>query len=210
MVCKICQTRRPRRYCPGVGGEICTVCCGTERENTVSCPLDCVYLQEARMHEKHPGIDPAQDPHRDIRVGDEFVSDNSQLIFSLVRATRDAGLGAGAIDDDVRDALESLIKTYRTLQSGLYYESRPTNPIAASIYENLQRAVAEFRKQSAETMAITTVRDADILGALVFVVRTGYQFNNGRRRGRAFLDFLRKSTGAEYSAPTPRSPLLTP
>ena len=50
--CAICHTRRPRRYCPGVRGHICPVCCGTERENTVSCPLDCPYLREARVREK--------------------------------------------------------------------------------------------------------------------------------------------------------------
>ena len=52
MPCAICQIRRPRRFCPGVRGDICSLCCGTEREVTVNCPLDCEYLQEARKHEK--------------------------------------------------------------------------------------------------------------------------------------------------------------
>ena len=45
MNCAICETRRPRRYCPGVRGEICAICCGTAREVTVDCPLDCPYLR---------------------------------------------------------------------------------------------------------------------------------------------------------------------
>jgi len=36
-----------------------------------------------------------------------------------------------------------------------------------------------------------TLRDADVLGALVFLQRLELQHNNGRRRGRAFVDFLR-------------------
>jgi hypothetical protein len=43
----------------------------------------------------------------------------------------------GAVDSDVRDALESLIRTYRTLQSGLYYETRPTNLIAAGLHQRM-------------------------------------------------------------------------
>ena len=35
------------------------------------------------------------------------------------------------------------------------------------------------------------LRDADVLGVLVFLERLELQHNNGRRRGRAFLDFLR-------------------
>ena len=46
--------RRPKRFCPGVRGDICTICCGTEREITVDCPLDCVYLREAHQHVGKP------------------------------------------------------------------------------------------------------------------------------------------------------------
>ena len=33
--------------------------------------------------------------------------------------------------------------------------------------------------------------DADVLGTLVFLQRLEFQHSNGRRRGRAFFDFLR-------------------
>jgi len=36
-----------------------------------------------------------------------------------------------------------------------------------------------------------TMRDTDVLGALVFLQRLELQNNNGRRRGRAYFDFLR-------------------
>ena len=49
MKCRICDTRKPRRYCPGVTGDICSICCGNEREVTVDCPLDCPFLVEARV-----------------------------------------------------------------------------------------------------------------------------------------------------------------
>ncbi len=54
MKCVICEVRTARRHCPGVRGEICSVCCGTERENTIACPFDCTYLREARLREKRP------------------------------------------------------------------------------------------------------------------------------------------------------------
>ena len=51
MLCAICGVRKARRFCPGVRGNICTLCCGTEREVTVDCPLDCEYLQEAHRQD---------------------------------------------------------------------------------------------------------------------------------------------------------------
>ncbi len=94
------------------------------------------------------------------------------------------------MDSDVRDALESLIRTYRTLQSGLYYETRPTNLIAAGLHQQMQEAVEGLRKELAEKNAMP-IRDAEILGTLVFLERVELHENNGRPRGRAFIDYLR-------------------
>jgi hypothetical protein len=208
--CKICEKRRPRRRCPGVGGEICAVCCGTERENTVSCLLDCEYLREAREHEKRQELDPEKMPNRDIRVTEEFLERHAALVAAMIRGVVTAGLGVtGAVDQDVRDALESMVQTYRTRQSGLYYESRPQNLLAARIQELIESGLAEYRKASAERLGMETVRDADVLGTLVFLERVGLQFDNGRRRGRAFLDFLRGHAAVDESG-AGASPLVLP
>jgi hypothetical protein len=196
MACKICETRRARRQCPGVGGEICPVCCGTERENSVSCPLDCEYLRDARRREKPREIDPESVPNRDIHVSDEFLEDHAVLAGAMMHGLVTAALGTpGVVDLDVREALDSLVRTYRTLQSGLYYESKPANPLAARICELMQKGLEEFRKTSAERLGVVAVRDADILGVLVFFQHMELPLNNGRRRGRAFLDFLLQQVG---------------
>ena len=45
-----------------------------------------------------------------------------------------------------------------------------------------------------------SVRDADVLGILVFLQRLEIQHNNGRRLGRAFIDFLRTNFPAKEPA----------
>lgn len=188
-LCKICNTRRPRRFCPGVGGDICSICCGTEREVTVDCPLDCEYLIESRVHEK-PG--PAGDPpNEDIKVSERFLRENETLVTVLGRAVLQAGLSVpGAVDSDVREALEALIRTYRTLESGLYYETRPDNPIAARIAGMVQESVAEYRRQQQERTGMAGTRDSAILGVLAFLQRAEVLRQNGRKRGRSYLHFL--------------------
>jgi hypothetical protein len=175
-----------------VHGDICTICCGTEREVTVDCPLDCIYLQEAHKHERTAPADPSSFPNQDIRVTEEFLREREPLLLYTARTLLDAALAThGATDFDVREALESLVRTYRTLQSGVYYETRPSNPIAGNVFSLVQSGVAEFRKLETERTGMAQIRDADILGILVFLQRLELDNNNGRKRGRAYLDFLR-------------------
>src|SRR4026209_2836103 len=134
MACKICEIRRPKRSCPAVHGEICSLCCGQQREMTLDCPLDCEYLQEARRHERAVPVKPDEFPNQDIRVSDTFIRDHEELLMALGRALLHPGLGTpGAVDFDMREALAALIRTQRTLESGLYYETRPENPVAAEL-----------------------------------------------------------------------------
>jgi hypothetical protein len=210
MACAICETRRPRRFCPGVRGEICSLCCGTEREVSVDCPLDCEYLIEARKHEQSRGLKPDQLPHSDIHFSEELIAKNQGLLTFLSGAVVKVALGTpGAVDSDVRDALESLVRTYRTLQTGLQYESRPTNPIADAMYGHLQGALQEFRRSEVEQLGITRTRDADVLLVLAFLHHFSIDRDNGRKRGRAFVDALRGfHEGIEPPAPEPDSLVL--
>lgn len=208
MKCKICDTRKPRRHCPGIHGEICSICCGNEREVSISCPLDCPYLVEARQHEKPNEVNIEDVPNRDVQVTEEFLREHEPLFVFLSSRLLEAALGPyGAVDSDVRDALQSLIRTYRTLQSGLYYETKPANLIAAGIHQRMQEAIDALRKQLAEKNAMP-IRDAEILGTLVFLERVELHQNNGRPRGRAFIDYLRTYFPHGQESAAPASPLI--
>jgi hypothetical protein len=192
MTCKICESRRARRFCPAVGGQICSLCCGQEREMTLRCPFDCEYLQEARKHERPAAVNPDQFPNRDIKIDETFLYQNEALLIAMGRAVIDAALAtAGAVDSDLREAFEALIRTQRTLQSGLYYETRPENPIAAELCRRIQAAIEEFRRVERENLQMAKTRDADVLGILTFLQRMELDRSNGRKLGRAFIDFMR-------------------
>ena len=212
MVCAICQVRRPKRFCPGVRGEICAICCGTEREISVTCPLDCEYLQDARRHEKPAVLEMANLPNQDIQVTESFLHGNEELLVFLGQTLNTAALGTpGVADFDIRDALEALIRTYRTLQSGVYYETRPDNALANRLFGIVQEGVTEFRREEQQKTGMPKTRDADVLGLLVFLQRLELDRNNGRRRGRAFIDLLRNFYPAPPGTPAAAdSPLLLP
>ena len=157
----------------------------------MTCPLDCEYLRDAHRHEKVPELEESEIPNRDIRVTEQFLEEHDELVMLLAGALLAAAMNTeGTVDYDVREALESLVRTYRTLQSGVYYETVPPNPTAAAVFRAVQDGIGEIRRRETEQAGITKTRDADLLGALAFLQRIEYDRNNGRKRGRAFLDFL--------------------
>ncbi len=196
ILCKICGKRRARRHCPAVHGDICAICCGTEREVSLSCPLECEYLQEAHRREKPTPIDEKQLLDPDIAVTEEFMRDHEELLlFCMVSLVEAALRTSSATDADALEALDALIKTYRTTESGLLYETRPVNTIAAAVQRAFSASFEDYQKLRAERESLS-YRNAEILGVLVFLRRLGQGNQNGRPRGRMYLDLLRQMTPA--------------
>ncbi len=161
-------------------------------KQSIDCPLDCPYLKDAHEHERPPDLDPATLPNQDIEVAEEFLRERELLLaFVAVTVLEGALQSAGATDWDIREALESLIATWRTLQSGLYYEKLPVNPYAASIATYVRKKVEDVKTKEFEETGQRSLSDSDILIVLVFLQRLEHSNNNGRKRSRAFLDFLR-------------------
>jgi hypothetical protein len=174
-----------------VRGEICSPCCGAEREVTVSCPLDCEYLVEARLHEKPQQIDVEKIAHRDIVVTEEFLDEIEPLVHAVSQMLASAALQTpGAVDRDVQSALDAMIRTYRTRESGLFYESRPDNVVAGMLQQRLQSAIDQYSQALTRERGMTAVRDADVLGALVFLYRVAVNIDNARPRGRSLISIL--------------------
>lgn len=199
ILCKLCGKRRARRRCPAVNGDICAICCGTEREVSLSCPLECEFLQEAHRREKPIPVDENQLSDPDIPVTEEFLREHEELLLFCMVSLVHAGVRTNsATDADVLEALEALIKTYRTAAAGLLYETRPVNTIAASVQRGFSESLADYQKIRAERESLS-FRDAEIMAVLVFLRRMGQQNQNGRPRGRMYLGLLQQMTPATDS-----------
>ena len=79
ITCSICGMRRAKRPCPAISGDICPICCGTQREVTLNCPLDCDYLREAHRREK-PNAEVAFS-FAEINVTEENIRRDPELLI---------------------------------------------------------------------------------------------------------------------------------
>ena len=194
MSCSICEKRKEKRFCPAVHGRICPQCCGEQREVTLDCPSDCIYLQQARAHEKPRSADEL-DPallFLKVEIPERFVYEHEHLIVGLSYAlAKSARLHRDLADPDLIVALTSMAKAYETLvNSGLHYESQITSVTQQVVIQELTNMVKEYREAEQKHMGHTRLRDADVLRALVFLARMAQARTSGRPKSRAYVDFL--------------------
>ncbi len=184
ITCKICSTRRAKRACPAVHGDICAICCGEQREVTLSCPLDCGFLREAHRHEKAVTVPAEQISNPEINITEDFIRSEEELLLFCVYSLLQACLRTShAVDTDCLAALAALIKTHHTAESGLIYETRAENTVAASIQQKFSASLKDYKSERPPTEEIFKMQ--------VFLHRIGQQNQNGRPKGRMFIDLLR-------------------
>ena len=194
MSCAICEKRKEKRFCPALHGRICPLCCGEQREVTLDCPSDCVYLQQAREHEKPrrlADLNPAE-LFVQVEVEDQFLYQHEHLIMGLTFAlSKSVRADRGLTDSDLIAALASLTKTWETLvNSGLHYESPVASPAQQAVAAEVQTMIREYREAEQKHMGYVQLRDSEVLRALVFMVRMAHGRTSGRPKSRAFADFL--------------------
>lgn len=195
MACPICEKRPPKRFCPAKGQKICAICCGSGREVTIDCPLDCSYLIAAHRYEaEHRKPLSAGDfPYKEIEFPVEFVYERWPVVSGIAGTIlRFQTEHREANDHLVQLAFEALAETYRTLGTGILYERPPDAPVARNLYSHIADFLNEFRKREADRAGFPTLRDSDIFQLLVFLLRVLKQETNGRPLSRAFLSFLRE------------------
>lgn len=194
MSCVICEIRKEKRFCPAVHGRICPQCCGEQREVTLDCPSDCPYLQQAREHEKPRSpdqIDPAG-LFLQIAVPDQFMYEKEHLLMGLTYALAKASRAdRGVHDQDLIASLTTLATGYeRRINSGLHYEQPLTSESQRRITIEIETMVKEYREAEQKHVGYTSLRDSDVLKALVFLVRLANGRTSGRPKSRAFVEFL--------------------
>ena len=161
---------------------------------SLDCPSDCVYLQQAREHEKPRAageLDPAA-LFVQVEVGDQFLYEREHLLMGLSYALAKAARADQNLNDrDLIAALTAMAKTYETLvNSGLHYETPVTSAAQHAVAKEVSTMVTQYREAEQKHMGQVRLRDSEILKALVFLVRLGHGRTSGRPKSRAFIDFL--------------------
>ena len=169
------------------------MCCGTEREVTIDCPVDCAYLTAAHRYEdQHKRAIPADTPFLEQRLPAGTLHIHQPLMAALAfTIAKTCMTQPPAADPDVLAALRALAETYKTLVSGIYYEKVPDIPVQREIYTSLTALLDDLKQKQAAAGTLESLKNSDIFHVIVFLFRMGLLRGNGRPRSRRFIEFLR-------------------
>jgi hypothetical protein len=192
--CAICEIRKEKRFCPAVHGRICPQCCGEQREVTLDCPSDCPYLLQARQHEKPRAADQF-DPATlflQVEISEQFTYEHEHLLMGLSYALAKAAHADRTLNDrDLISALSAMCTRYeRLVSSGLHYDQPFPSAAQHAVAAQVEEMAKQYREAEQKQRGYATLKDSDVLKALVFLVRLGHGRTSGRPKSRAFVDFL--------------------
>lgn len=127
-VCWSCSKVKGKRVCPARGGSlICSKCCGTKRRVEIQCPADCPYLGGADPHWHS-----ATRQKEDARFLARFLTLNeTQVVFLLfVHHLMLTARGRFALlsDNELREVVETALKTLETTSKGIVYHHHSSSP----------------------------------------------------------------------------------
>ena len=212
LTCAICARRRPERFCPAKGEKICAPCCGREREVTLDCPPDCVYLIAAHRYEQEhrKPLAESEIPFSAVEFSSRLIYEREPFVSGLsFTIAQFAANHPGLTDEQVLTATSALGETYRTLASGIYYERPPNSQPAAALYVAMGAFIRDYQKAESGRVGFSTLRDSEIFHLLVFLARLVHNLTNGRPRGRNCLQILR-SQFSEPDLQTETSRIIAP
>lgn len=188
--CPLCQTRRAKRFCPAKQVRICPVCCGQKREVEIDCPADCVYLHSGREYERSRRARLGEGGQLTERLWSRaFQARNMELLMGLwTTIDQSRSELPSLVDADVREVLERLARTFRTLESGLYYDHVPDTLTQKALYGSLKSLLEKLQKP--EDLSASGPKTADVLDCLQLNLEMANRSDPSRPRSRDFLDWI--------------------
>ena len=198
MKCVVCDQRKAKRFCPAKNGLICAQCCGEKRVLEIDCPESCGYLKSGRERE-------TEDFYKHIRSRDgetyqkmqRFLAKHedavAQIEFMLARerlSDRDL------TDNNVVQAIEVLLETYKTEDKGVLYEKTSDDLRIEALRRELKKVIESLRNpEGQEARGIvdpkaTRMHLSEAIECLEFIRSVAIAYLEDRRSSSGYVDFL--------------------
>jgi len=110
--CAFCNSRKGKRNCPALVGQVCSQCCGAYKQKKIECPADCFYLSKSNQYftekqEAHKVSDFEREMNSVIGNEDRYLDVMQNIEFAIYKV---CGEDDYYSDHDVQTALEYLLE----------------------------------------------------------------------------------------------------
>ena len=173
--CLMCNQKKGKRECKIVEGNICSLCCGTHR-NDAEC-IGCEYYKSAHELRKYNKIDKYTPADMEQNFEFQAISDVIEQSFCSV----DADENFTMLDSIAKEVLEKLLDRYHFKDEEFAFSSQLVKNCFVYLEHNIKEKLADEDPQ-------TIIK---VLGAIYFVL-------NRRTKGnREYIKVIQKYVGME-------------
>ena len=206
MKCILCNRRKGKRHCPAKNAMICAQCCGEKRILEIDCPESCPYLKAGRSHEvqlesaRHLRTSDPMKQQMRARVLSRFEPVVAHLEYVLAEERR---ASRNLTDSEVAEAVDLLLRTYRTEEKGIFYEHTSSNLKIDMLRRRLGEIMKTYRDPPSPQQGRLKLEDA--LDCLEFIRGLVASHIQERHSATSYVDFLARTMprGKELGAPGP-------
>jgi hypothetical protein len=202
MKCLLCNTRKAKRFCPAKSSLICAQCCGEKRVLEISCPESCEYLKAGREHEaadygkRLRSMDEAV-RERNIRVLTDYQNVVSHLEYTLSRERLQLD---DLADNEVAQAVDILLETYKTEDRGILYEKTSDDLRVDYLRRELKKVIESYRNPEGNELKgivdpkATRLQLRAAIECLEFIRSVIATYLGERHSVAGYVDFLARLT----------------
>src|SRR5205807_7410444 len=111
-----------------------------------------------------------------VEISEQFTYEREHLLMGLSYALAKAAQADRSLNDrDLIAALSAMCTSYeRRVNSGLHYEQPLTSAAQHAVAAQVDEMLKQYREAEQKERGYSTLRDSDVLKALVFLVRLGH------------------------------------
>jgi hypothetical protein len=152
--CFLCQQGKAKRFCPTLKQSICSLCCGSKRNNEITCSPFCQYLQKGAAYQETRNIHKLLSQSFVTPEEAELDKDlTEKIVMPLEEFFVDEFYDLEPINDD--DIFEALTRLYFQLtgQTEPLTEPKPVTRLILEGFSGIDRATPEIsREQKARSV----------------------------------------------------------
>ncbi|MBP1622535.1 MAG: hypothetical protein H6Q07_555 [Acidobacteria bacterium] len=198
MKCGLCDLRKAKRHCPAKNALICPQCCAEKRVFEIDCPENCAYLIAGRERDiaeytRCIGRLDASDHDRNSRV----FRDHPDALARLEYAIASERISSPELtDNDVAQAVDILLDTYRTEANGVLYEKTSDDFRVEPMRRELRNAIESLRNpERGETNGIVDPQSSRLqlsvaIDCLECIRSMVVAFQRGAQSPAGYVNFL--------------------
>jgi len=143
--CPKCGKRKAKRFCPALGNNLCSLCCGQLREKDIDCSPDCSFLQKHRSYQESKEFEKAAAYPFPVSPEEDILRDERMawLALHIEAPLKEASERNASFAD--RDALSALEYAFNKIKKGRSIllidraDSGPYNQLGENIIQSMDR-----------------------------------------------------------------------